>query len=121
MNIDGTTAPGFAGTPVVEVNFNNFGGLQFNVGAKGSALRSLALVDASGNGVTLTSVQDMLIVGNFIGLSLDGVTAAGNSGDGIELVNSSRQHHRRRRRPRTATSFPPTLSRAFSSVIRRRT
>lgn len=88
MNIDGTTAPGFAGTPVVEVNFNNFGGLQFNVGAKGSALRSLALVDASGNGVTLTSVQDMLIVGNFIGLSPDGVTAAGNSGDGIELVNS---------------------------------
>ena len=89
VNIDGTTAPGFAGTPVVEVNFNNFGGLQFNVGAKGSALRSLALVDASGNGVTLTSVQDMLIVGNFIGLSPDGLTAAGNSGDGIELVNSS--------------------------------
>jgi trimeric autotransporter adhesin len=88
VNIDGTTAPGFAGTPVVEVNFNNFGGLQFNVAAKGSALRSLALVDASGNGVTLTSVQDMLIVGNFIGLSPDGVTAAGNGGDGIELVNS---------------------------------
>jgi hypothetical protein len=88
VNIDGTTAPGFAGTPVVEVNFNNFGGLQFDVGAKGSALRSLALVDASGNGVTLTSVQDMLIVGNFIGLSPDGATAAGNSGDGIELVNS---------------------------------
>ncbi|HEX4073125.1 MAG TPA: right-handed parallel beta-helix repeat-containing protein [Planctomycetaceae bacterium] len=88
VNIDGTTAPGFAGTPVVEVNFNQFGGLQFNVGAKGSALRSLALVDASGNGVTLTSVQDMLIVGNFIGLSPDGVTAAGNSGDGIALVNS---------------------------------
>ena len=75
VNIDGTTAPGFAGTPAVEINFNNFGGLQFNAAAKGSALQSLALVDASGNGVTLTSVQDMLIVGNYIGLSSDGVTA----------------------------------------------
>ena len=35
VNIDGTTAPGFAGTPVVEVNFNHFGGLQFNVRREG--------------------------------------------------------------------------------------
>jgi hypothetical protein len=89
VNIDGTTAPGFAGTPAVEINFNSFGGLQFNVGASGSALRSLALVGAAGNGVTLTSAKDVLIVGNFIGVNLDGVTAAGNSGDGIELVKSS--------------------------------
>src|ERR1700679_217320 len=44
VNIDGTTAPGFAGTPVVEVNFNNTAGLQFDGLADGSALRSLALV-----------------------------------------------------------------------------
>jgi hypothetical protein len=89
VNIDGTTAPGFAATPVVEVNFNNFGGLQFNVGANGSALRSLSLVDASGNGVTLNHVQHMLIVGNDIGVSDDGTTTAGNQGDGIELLHSS--------------------------------
>src|ERR1700730_13292542 len=53
VNIDGTTAPGFAGTPAVEVNFHNFGGLQFLAFDDGSALRSLSLVGASGNGLTL--------------------------------------------------------------------
>jgi hypothetical protein len=89
VNINGTTAPGFAGTPLVEVNFNHFGGLQFDSGADGSALRSLSLVDAAGNGVTLDCVNHMLIVGNFIGLGPDGVTAAGDHGDGIALLNSS--------------------------------
>ncbi len=89
VNIDGTTAPGFAGTPLVEVNFNNFGGLQFIACDDGSALRSLSLVGASGNGVTLTHVESMQIVGNYIGLDTDGATAAGNHGDGIELLDSS--------------------------------
>jgi parallel beta-helix repeat protein len=89
VNINGTTAPGFAGAPLVEVNFNNFGGLQFISCADGSALRSLSLVGASGNGVTLTHVQTMQIVGNYIGLDTDGATAAGNHGDGIALLDSS--------------------------------
>jgi hypothetical protein len=88
VNIDGTTAPGFAGTPAVEVNFNNFAGLQFNPLADGSALRSLSLVNACGNGVTLVGVQEMQILGNYIGLNTDGTTAAGNHGDGIELLAS---------------------------------
>jgi hypothetical protein len=89
VNINGTTAPGFVGTPLVEINFNHFGGLQFDSCADGSALRSLSLVDASGNGVTLTCVEHMLIVGNYIGLNTDGATAASNHGDGIELLYSS--------------------------------
>jgi Right handed beta helix region len=88
VNIDGTTAPGFAGTPVVEVNFNNTAGLQFDGLADGSALRSLALVNACGNGVTLVGVRDMQILGNNIGVSTDGTTAAGNRGSGIELLAS---------------------------------
>jgi hypothetical protein len=88
VNIDGTTAPGFAGTPVVTVNFNNFAGLQFNPLADGSALRSLSLDNSCGNGVTLSFVRQMLIVGNDIGVSADGVTAAGNHGDGIALIGS---------------------------------
>jgi hypothetical protein len=88
VNVDGTTAPGFAGTPAVEVNFNNFAGLQFNPLADGSALRSLSLANACGNGVTLTGVQQMQILGNYIGLATDGTTAAGNRGDGIELLAS---------------------------------
>jgi hypothetical protein len=89
VNINGTTAPGFGGTPVVEVNFHNLAGLNFTAKASGSELQSLALVDASGNGVTLNSVHQMLIVGNFVGVETDGATAAANHGSGIELINSS--------------------------------
>ncbi len=89
VNIDGTSAPGFAGTPVVGVNFNNLAGPNFTAKASGSELQSLALVDASGNGVTLNSVHQMLIVGNFVGVETDGATAAANHGSGIELINSS--------------------------------
>ncbi len=89
VNIDGTSAPGFAGTPVVEVNFNNLAGLNFTAKASGSELQSLALVGASGNGVTLNSVHQMLIVGNFVGVETDGATAAANDGSGIALLKSS--------------------------------
>jgi parallel beta-helix repeat protein len=89
VNIDGATAPGFVGTPLIAVNYNHFGGLQFNAGAAGSTLRSLDLVNAAGNGVTLKGAGSMVIAGNFIGLGLDGVTVSRNSGNGLELDHSS--------------------------------
>lgn len=89
VNIDGTSAPGYSSAPVVEINYHGFGGLQFNAGSGGSAVRSLALVQSSGNGITVQSAGYVTIVGNFIGLDLDGVTAAGNRGSGVELINSS--------------------------------
>lgn len=44
VKIDGTSVPNFAGTPLVEVDYNGFAGLQFKAGAAGSTVRSLALV-----------------------------------------------------------------------------
>ncbi|CAN5614826.1 hypothetical protein BH11PLA2_BH11PLA2_51530 [soil metagenome] len=88
VQIDGTTAPGFAGTPLVQFNFNNFGGLVFGQGSANSKLLSLGVINAAGAGVTLSST-DMLITGNTIGLLLDGVTVAGNSGDGIALTSTA--------------------------------
>jgi trimeric autotransporter adhesin len=89
VDINGTTAPGFAGTPTVEVDYHGFGGLQFDAGAASSTLSSLALVNAAGAGVTLNGGGNMLIVGNFIGLGLDGETAIGNRADGLKLIASS--------------------------------
>lgn len=48
VTIDGTTAPGFAGGPLVEINCNNSAGLVFNSTAVDSVLRSLSVVDAAG-------------------------------------------------------------------------
>jgi parallel beta-helix repeat protein len=88
INIDGTTAPGFGGTPLVEVDAKGFGGLRFNAGSAGSALRSLGLVNAAGDGVTLNA-GDITVVGNYIGLGLNGQSPAGNSGNGLTITASS--------------------------------
>jgi hypothetical protein len=89
VDIDGTTAPGFAGQPVVEIDFNHFSGLLFNPGSGGSDLRSLSLVDAAGSGVTINGANDISVAGNYIGVNLDGTTANGNTGNGVQLINSS--------------------------------
>jgi hypothetical protein len=79
VTIDGTTAPGFAGAPVVEVDNNGFAGL--TIGAPNSSLASLSIVNANGPGVTLEGGPST-IVGNYIGLALDG-SVAPNTGVGL--------------------------------------
>ncbi|HWC88060.1 MAG TPA: hypothetical protein VG433_00330, partial [Pirellulales bacterium] len=88
VDIDGTTAPGFSGTPVVEIDFHHFAGLQFAAGSSGSAVHSLSLADASGAGVSV-SAGGVTLLGNYIGLALDGLTADANLGDGVDLNGSS--------------------------------
>lgn len=90
VNIDGTTAPGFkaTGRPRVEVDYNGFGGLRFGAGSAGSALRFLGLVHSGGDGVFLAA-GNITVVGNFIGLRLDGSTAGRNAGDGLEIAPTS--------------------------------
>jgi parallel beta-helix repeat protein len=90
LNINGTSAPGFLGTPLVEIDANGFAGLQFTTRSTGSALRSLGLVDASGDAVTLGG-HDITVVGDFIGLELDGSTPAGNGGSGV-VINPTSYH-----------------------------
>lgn len=85
VTLDGTSAPGFATTPVVEVNANGFAGLVFNAGSAQSSLLSLGIVNASGAGVSLND-DEIVIAGNFIGLRLNGTTTGGNSGDGITIA-----------------------------------
>src|SRR5262245_49833525 len=68
LDIDGTTAPNFAGTPLIEVDYNRFAGLRFTPGSDGSALRSLVLVNGAGAGVRIDGGGNMLVVDNFIGL-----------------------------------------------------
>ena len=87
--IDGRTAPGFAGqAPVVEVDNNGFGGLQFGIGSDGSALRSLAIVRSGSDGVTLIGGK-ILIAGDYIGVGLDGTTALPNLGNGLVISETS--------------------------------
>jgi Domain of unknown function (DUF4214) len=84
--IDGRTAPGFAGAPVVEIDNNGFAGLTFN-DANDPTVVALSIVNAKGPGVTLQGegfpgITGGTFVGNYIGLALDG-SVAGNTGPGL--------------------------------------
>ena len=86
-SIQGSTAPGWTAAPVVEINCNGFGGLQIGAGVTGGAISTVAIVNASGAGVTLNG-DNASVTGNYIGVGLNGTTAMANSGDGLELVSS---------------------------------
>jgi hypothetical protein len=88
VTIDGTSAPTFAGSPVITVNFQGTRGLRFAAGSDGSTLKSLALVRAGDAGVTLIA-SNITVQGNDIGLPANGSSPAGNRGDGIRIDASS--------------------------------
>jgi len=53
VTIDGSTAPGFSGTPVVSINFNSRKGLTVAADADRSTIKALSLVGANNAAVTL--------------------------------------------------------------------
>lgn len=88
VTIDGSTAPSFTSTPVVTLNFQKSSGLRFAKGSDGSILRDICLVNAGNAGVTLTA-SDITLQGNYIGVLANGMTVAGNRGDGVQINASS--------------------------------
>ncbi len=83
--IDGTTAPAFAGTPVVRLDgFDapGFFGLDVQGGVDGSTIRGLSITRFSGGGIRLSGPPSVL-EGNYIGVLTNGVVGAGNAAGGI--------------------------------------
>src|SRR5262249_42292672 len=83
--LDATTQPGYAGSPVIELDGESAGagvnGLAFVSGAGGSALRGLAINrfqsngGGGGNGLVLSgSLNDLLIEDNYIGTDVTGAS-----------------------------------------------
>ncbi|MFM7207400.1 MAG: right-handed parallel beta-helix repeat-containing protein [Planctomycetaceae bacterium] len=85
----GNTAPGYGGTPVVRVDFQNTPGLTLASAAAFSRVTSLSLVDAAGAGVTVAA-DSTEFFGNRIGVWGDGVTVEPNRGDGISIQSGAR-------------------------------
>ncbi|OJW14380.1 MAG: hypothetical protein BGO49_28650 [Planctomycetales bacterium 71-10] len=102
--IDGTSAPGFAGAPVVTVDLQGARGLRFARGADGSTLSSLSIVRSGGDGVTLDA-SNVTVQGNYIGLLADGSTIAANRGDGVRINAGSRGNLIGREDPGTPQAF----------------
>lgn len=88
--IDATTQPGYAGTPIVDLNGAAAGtsdGLDLNGG--NDAVKGLAINAFSGSGIVITSAGNDVIQGDWIGINLSGNARDANGGDGIAIVNST--------------------------------
>ena len=88
VTIDGSTEPDFVTTPVVEIDGTLAGtgirGLQIGGGGAGSTIRALVINRFDNRGIHIASAGNT-IAGNWIGLDIDGLTAAGNTAQGIFL------------------------------------
>ncbi|MGH3090634.1 MAG: Ig-like domain-containing protein [Rubrobacteraceae bacterium] len=86
--IDGSTQPGFDGTPVIELDGSDAPATSSLIGLRitggGSIVRSLAInryrspSSSAGIGISLSGSGGNTIEGSFIGTSADGTTALGN-------------------------------------------
>ena len=90
INIDGTTQAGFTGVPIIEVDGGPGGpdvrGLQIFAGS--STVRGLMINRFGQNGIGVASSGNNTIIGNWIGLAPDGVTAKPNATNGVHVVDS---------------------------------
>ncbi len=86
VTIDGASQPGYAGSPIVEIDGAGLAadGLDFTAGASGGAVKGLSIVNFGLAGVDLNGASNVTIQGNLLGVDLSGTTAAPNS-FGIEL------------------------------------
>ena len=88
--IDGTTQPGYAGTPLIALDGVNLGGgssgLLISAGA--STVKGLNIQHFNTDGIRLFTKGGNTITGNYIGIDLTGTAAAGNAVYGIEISDS---------------------------------
>ena len=92
VTIDGTTQPGFAGTPIIELDGASAGtgvnGLTIEDSGAGSTVRGLVIDRFNGNGIELDAGGNS-IVGNFIGTDVTGTIALGNGVSGLSVFSSN--------------------------------
>jgi uncharacterized delta-60 repeat protein len=90
--LDATTQPGYAGTPIIELNGISAGpsttGLTITSG--GTTIRGLVINRFGGHGILITGsgATDNVMVGNYIGTNVAGTSGLGNSGYGVHVLNS---------------------------------
>jgi hypothetical protein len=91
--LDGTTQPGFAGAPIIEIdgtgtsNSSGVDGLWITAG--GSIIQGFVVNRFTGNGLRLETNGFNTIRTNYIGTNAAGTAAAPNAGNGIHVIDSA--------------------------------
>jgi uncharacterized delta-60 repeat protein/CSLREA domain-containing protein len=88
--LDGTTQPGYSGTPLIELNGSSAGsganGLSITAG--NSMVRGLVIDQFGQNGIYISGGGGDLIAANYIGTDVSGMLNHGNAIDGIRIESS---------------------------------
>jgi uncharacterized repeat protein (TIGR01451 family) len=82
LTIDGTSQPGFAGSPLIVINGSGVGGTAngLSIMANNCAVLGIGIVGFRGDGIAIIAGNDNVIQGNTIGAA-----EASNSGDGVRI------------------------------------
>lgn len=88
--IDGTSHPGFAGSPIVEIDASGSvtSALTLGAGSDGSTVRGLVIHGAPGAGIVISASSGNTLAGNYLGTDLTGTAALGNV-DGVRITGAS--------------------------------
>ena len=89
VSISGATQPGFAGTPIVELNGNGITGSGLTVSAANTTLSGLVINRFNGPGILIigNNTTNTFVQGNYIGTDLTGTLARPNA-VGIQIGNT---------------------------------
>jgi titin len=88
--IDGTTQPGYAGTPLIQINGSSLAASTDGllIAAGGSTVRGLAINGCPRDAIRLESLGTNVIQGNFLGTDPSGTVAVGNGEGGVMIYGS---------------------------------
>ncbi|MDT4966095.1 MAG: hypothetical protein QOJ64_832 [Acidobacteriota bacterium] len=87
--IDGSTQPGFAGTPIIELNGGSVTGDGLTITAGNSTVRGLVVNRFRGYGIKFDTGSNNIIAGNYVGTDAGGNIRLPNLFSGVFIVASN--------------------------------
>src|SRR5262249_18856242 len=88
--IDGTTQPGYAGAPLIELNGAGAGNAAaLNITAGGCTIKGLVINRFTYSAINLTTHGGNVIQGNYLGTDINGTADLGNNLHGIYVGSDS--------------------------------
>ncbi|MBC8095807.1 MAG: right-handed parallel beta-helix repeat-containing protein, partial [Akkermansiaceae bacterium] len=91
LTVDGTTQPGFVGSPIIELNGTSAGAAAdgLKIATSNSVIRSLVINRFLGEGIEIINGASNTIAGCYVGLNRTGLTDQGNTINGILITNAA--------------------------------